>query len=442
MLSAMKRRVLAVLLSLAMLGWVDNAAQATDIQMFFPVPVQGKLSAEMQRLIERFNSEHPDIHATAVYTGSYDDTDLKTRAAIAAGKPPAAAIMSANFVRQYVIAGQADSFDGLIRGDGETPDAYMDKFWPALRVNATEGGHVYGVPFQNSTPLLYYSVDAFRDAGLDPDHPPATWEEWVADLRRLTRTEDGKTTRWGFMMPESYDYCGWILSALAMQNGGQYFNQDYGGEVYYDAPSTLGAVSLIDDMVHRWHVMPEGVFDPNGVTSAFFAGRSAMMILSTGALGFVRDGMKTPYRVAFLPARLRHAAPIGGGSLILPHGASAEQQKAAWVLVKWLTSPEIAAGWSRFTGYFAPVRAAYDRPDMQDYLAKNPDARVALDQLQYAQPWFATVNTVGVRKAMEDQLQAVVTGRATPQEAVSRAQKAADALMRPYVEQSALRLPE
>ena len=40
-------------------------------------------------------------------------------------------------------------------------------------------GHVYGVPFHNSTPLLYYSVDAFKAAGLDPDHPPATWQEWA-----------------------------------------------------------------------------------------------------------------------------------------------------------------------------------------------------------------------------------------------------------------------
>ncbi len=58
-------------------------------------------------------------------------------------------------------------------------DQFMDQFWPALQLNATEDGHVYGVPFQNSTPLLYYSVDAFKDAGLDPDHPPVTWQDWV-----------------------------------------------------------------------------------------------------------------------------------------------------------------------------------------------------------------------------------------------------------------------
>ena len=54
----------------------------------------------------------------------------------------------------------------------------MDEFWPALKPNAVIGRHVYGIPFQNSTPLLYYNVAAFTEAGLDPDHPPASWADW------------------------------------------------------------------------------------------------------------------------------------------------------------------------------------------------------------------------------------------------------------------------
>ena len=137
-----------------------------------------------------------------------------------------------------------------------------------------------------------------------------------------------------------------------------------------------------------------------------------------------------------------NAAPIGGASLIMPQGNSPERQAAAWTLIKWLTSPEIAGGWSRFTGYFAPRMAAYDLPEMKDYMAEHPDAKVALDQLAYARGWFATYNTVAVRKAMEDQVQAVLSGKATPEAAMAAAQKQADALMRPYVEQTALKLPE
>jgi sn-glycerol 3-phosphate transport system substrate-binding protein len=419
-----------------------TAYAATDIDLFFPVPVQGKLALEMQRLIEQFDQQHPDIHVTAVYTGSYDDTNLKTRAAIQAGHPPGAVIMSANFIREYAINNDAIPLDDLIARDNQTPAQFMAEFWPALKLNATEQGHVYGVPFQNSTPLLYYSVDAFKDAGLDPDKPPVTWQDWVDDLRKLAKHDGNATTRWGLMFPGTYDYLGWITSGFAMSNDGEYYNPGYGGEVYYTQPSTVGAVRLIDAFVHKWHVMPEGVTDANAVTTAFFQGRTGMMILSTGSLSFVRDNMKTPYRTAFLPRAMVNAAPIGGASLIIPRGNTPERQAAAWTLINWLVSPEIAGSWSRFTGYFAPRIAAYDLPDMKDYLAKYPDAKVALDQLAYARGWFATYNTVGVRKALEDGVQAVLSGKATPEAAMATAQKQADELMKPYVEQTALKLPE
>ena len=137
-----------------------------------------------------------------------------------------------------------------------------------------------------------------------------------------------------------------------------------------------------------------------------------------------------------------NAAPIGGASLILPKGNTTERQAAAWTLIKWMASPEIAGGWSRFTGYFAPRIAAYDLPDMKAYLAAHPDARVALDQLQYARGWFSTYDTVGVRKALEDGVQAVLSGRESPEQAMAAAQKQADTLIRPYVEQTALKLPQ
>jgi ABC-type glycerol-3-phosphate transport system substrate-binding protein len=144
----------------------------------------------------------------------------------------------------------------------------------------------------------------------------------------------------------------------------------------------LGALTLLDTLVNKAKVMPPGVSDANACTSAFFAGRLGMMLLSTGSLSFVRDNMKSPYKVAFLPKSVRNAAPIGGASLILPKGNTPERQAAAWTLISWLISPEIAGEWSRFTGYFAPRKAAYDLPDMQKFMTDHPDAKIALDQLQ------------------------------------------------------------
>ncbi len=406
--------------------------------MFFPVPVQGKLSNKMESLIGEFNKSHPDVHVTPVYTGSYDETNLKTRAAIKAGKPPAAVIMSANFILEYVINKEVEPYDAMIKADGQTPDQFMDNFWPALHGNALIDGKVYGVPFQNSTPLLYYNTKLFQEAGID--HPPVTWAEWVEDAKKLTKRDGDTVKQWGFMMPGTYDYCGWITSALDMSNGGQYYNKNYGGEIYYDTPTMLGAIKLLDDMVNKYKVMPAGVTDAKAVSSAFFAGQLGMTILSTGALSFVRENMKEPYKVAFVPRNMRNSVPIGGASLMMPKGLSSDQQKAGWELVKWLTSPEIAGRWSRFTGYFAPNRHAYDLPEMKSFIADHPDAKVALDQLAYAGPWFATYNTVGVRKALEDQVQAILSGKTTPEQAVKDAQANADKLMKPYVDATALSL--
>jgi sn-glycerol 3-phosphate transport system substrate-binding protein len=438
-----RRTVIAAGLALGTtLASTAARAATTEIDLFFPVPVQGKLSVEMQRLIDLFNKQHPDISVTAAYTGSYDDTNLKTRAAIQAGRPPAAVIMSANFIREYAINQDAIPLDDLIAKGGKTNDAFMEQFWPALRINAQEAGHVYGVPFQNSTPILYYNADAFREVGLDPDHPPVTWQDWVDAAKKLTKRDGDRVTRYGLTMITAYDTLGWLISGLTMSNGGQYYNTAWGGEVYYDEPSTLGAVSFVDDLVHKWKVMPEGVIDPNAAAAMFFSGRAAMLVNSTGALGFVRDNMKQPFKVAFIPRALVNAAPIGGASLIIPRGNSPERQAAAWTLINWLTSPDIAGGWSRFTGYFAPNRAAYDLPEMKDYIAQHPEAKVALDQLAYARPWFATYDTVAVRKAMEDPVQAMLSGKMKPAEVIATAQKAADGLMRPYVEQTALKLPQ
>ena len=78
---------------------------------------------------------------------------------------------------------------------------------------------------------------------------------------------------------------------------------------------------------------------------------------------------------------------------------------------------------------------------MKEFLAKNPDAKIGVDQLAFAKPWFATYKTVPVRKAIEDEVQAVLSGKKQPKEALVAAQKAADEILRPYVEQTSLKLP-
>jgi sn-glycerol 3-phosphate transport system substrate-binding protein len=96
----MRIHLIAAACLIAGAATTGSAWAATEIDLFFPVPVQGKLANEMQRMIGDFNKDHSEIHVTPVYTGSYDDTSLKTRAAIQAGKPPAVPQLDAAAVLQ------------------------------------------------------------------------------------------------------------------------------------------------------------------------------------------------------------------------------------------------------------------------------------------------------------------------------------------------------
>jgi sn-glycerol 3-phosphate transport system substrate-binding protein len=408
----------------------------TKIEFFFPVPVEGKLAREMTRLVKLYNEGQKEVEVTAVYTGGYDDTKLKAQAAAKAGKPPSVVLMSANFNVDLKLSGDIISLEPMLKADETTRDDYLKDFWPALHANAMVDGELYGVPFHNSTPLLYYNVEHFKEAGLDPAKPPRTWAELVDAAKKLTKGD-----RYGFLMPAGYDYLGWLMEAFSMSNGGRYFNEEYGGEVYYDQPSMLGAARFVEDLIFKHKVMPQGVTEAGGVSTSFFAGKASMVLLSTGSLSFIRENMKQAYDVAFVPKNVRNAVPIGGASLVMFAGQSEDSKKAGWKFIKWLTTPETLGGWSRFTGYFAPRKSAYDKAEMKEFIAKNPDAKVALDQLPYAKPWFATYQTVAVRKALEDEIQAMMNGKKKADQAVKDAQKKADELMRPYVEQTSLKLP-
>src|SRR5260370_21919297 len=102
------------------------------------------------------------------------------------------------------------------------------------------------------------------------------------------------------------------MEAVWMSNGGRYFNEEYGGEVYYDQPSMLGAARFVEDLIFKHKVMPQGITEAGGVSTSFFAGKASMVLLSTGSLSFIPKNMKQADDLGLLPQDVRHAVPIRG----------------------------------------------------------------------------------------------------------------------------------
>jgi sn-glycerol 3-phosphate transport system substrate-binding protein len=133
-----------------------------------------------------------------------------------------------------------------------------------------------------------------------------------------------------------------------------------------------------------------------------------------------------------LPENVRRGSPTGGGNFFIFKNAPQEQQQGAFRFAKWLTQPERAAQWSIDTGYVAVSPAAYETPSLKSYAADFPPAVVARDQLPFAVAELSTHDNQRVTKALNDALQAALTGTKTAQKALQDAQAEANRILRAY----------
>jgi len=402
-----------------------TATAQTELTMYYPVAVGGPLTQVVDGMISDFMQENPDIKVKAIYAGNYNDARVKALAALKSGKPAQLSVMFSIDMYELINQDAIVPFDDLV----ETADekAWLNSFYPTLMENGRTAGKTWGIPFQRSTIVMYYNKDAFRAAGLDPEAPPATWEELVSMGKKLTK-EDG--SQWGAMIPSTgYPY--WMFGALAMQNN-QVLMNDAGNITYFDKPAVIEALQFWKDLGTTHNIMPEGTIEWGTLRQNFLEGKTAIMWHSTGNLTAVKKNATFDFGVAMLPAHKRRGTPTGGGNFYIFKKSNPAEKKAAMKLVQFMTSPERSAQWSVQTGYMGVSPAAYETDILKKYTDQFPYAAVARDQLEYATAELSTHQTGRVRKLLDDSIQSVLTGRSTPEEALKKAQKQADMLLKRY----------
>jgi sn-glycerol 3-phosphate transport system substrate-binding protein len=401
-------------------------AAAVDLTMYYPVAVGGPVTKIIDDMVGRFEKENPDIKVTAVYAGNYTDTMTKAMTAMKGGQPPQLSVLLSTDVFTLMDENAIVPMDDLV-----ADKAWFKSFYPAFMANGQIGGKTWSIPFQRSTIVLYWNKDAFKEAGLDPEKAPASWDEMVAMGKKLVKKDgSGKTTRWGVEIPTT-GYAYWMLQALAIENGQKLMNEA-GNEVYLTAPKTVAALDYWVDLSRKDGVMPKGTIDWATLRTDFLEGKTAMMWHTTGNLTAVKSGAKFDFGVAMLPAKERRGSPTGGGSFYIFKSASPEQQKAAVKFIEWMTAPERAAEWSMKTGYVAVSPAAYKTSAMEAYAKDFPAATVARDQLEHAVPELSVHDNGRIYKFVNDAVQSAVTGAQTPKDALAAAQQQSDRVLRAY----------
>ena len=404
-------------------------AQKTEVSFYFPIAVGGPITKIIDGYASQFNKENPSYNVTPVYSGTYQETIVKVLTAHKAGKPPTSAILLSTDTFTLADEGAIAPIDDFVKTDADR--AWLKSFFPAFLLNGQFDNKTWGVPFQRSTVVLYWNKQLFKEAGLDPNKPPQTWAETISMGQKLTKKDaSGNVTQWGIQVPSSgFPY--WLFQGFSTQNGGILANAA-GNAVKYDDSKVVEALQYWVDLSRKYGIHPPGVVEWGTTPRDFLERKVAMIWTTTGNLTNIRSNAKFDFGVAMLPAGERRGSPTGGGNFFIFKKATAAEQEGAYKFAQWLTQPERAAQWSIDTGYVAVSPASYETAALKKYAADFPPALVARDQLPHAVAELSTHDNQRVTKALNDGLQAALTGAKTPAQAMKDAQTEANRLLRGY----------
>jgi sn-glycerol 3-phosphate transport system substrate-binding protein len=408
----MKKILVVLLVLLAVVGslWAgggkDSPGGVQYIKMYYPVGVAGPLAQVMNDMVTEFNGSQDQIVVEAIFAGGYTEV------------LDAPNLLSLRDIDAII------PLDPYIEKEGGK--AYTDEFVQGFLEIGRADGSLWSIPWQRSTPLFYYNKDHFREAGLDPNNPPKTWDGLRAAAQALVKKDsNGNVVQWGLEIPINF----WILKPLVLQAGGQLDNEA-GTALTIDTPEMREVLGFLNTLVQdgstpRIKQWAETVSD-------FAAGATSMIYNSTGALTYIRNSMTDEFGTAFLPAGKNQVVIEGGGNFFIMK-TNAAQQAASWEFIKWMTRPENTARWSLGSGYIPVKPAAFDVPEYKAYTNEWPQALTAYRQLNEVRVErnLMTHNVNAINNLVNTTLEAILAGKDVDT-ALREAQADADRILRDF----------
>ncbi|MEG0740874.1 MAG: ABC transporter substrate-binding protein [Clostridia bacterium] len=373
----MKKLLSLVLVLLLALGMIPNAFAAEKVQVEFWYGLGGPTGELIKEVIGEFNTMQSQYEVVGVTQGSYTETFQAIQAPIAAGNPPALAVLEYGQVNNLALKGVLQDILPLINAD---PDFHPEDIVPAFYEQGMYGENLYALPIQGTTQVLYYSKAAFEEAGIDAEEALNTWEGLLDAARKITKKDaSGATTFYGWEPMWGY----WNLMDIAYSNGGQLLSED-GKTVLVNTPEWVEAWELIRKAIHEENVMTvhstgQGWEYWYNTIADVMEGRAGGYTGSAGDQGdldFTKIAAHIQPGMGGKPA----AAVVEATEMVIPAGASEQAKQGAYEFMKYLTNTKNTARYSMVTGYIAVRASAQEDPDFKAFAQKNPQALVPLLQ--------------------------------------------------------------
>jgi sn-glycerol 3-phosphate transport system substrate-binding protein len=423
-------------MALALLGMAGTAQAQTEIQFWHSMG--GALGDKVNELAGKFNASQKDYKVVPTYKGSYPESMTAAIAAFRAGNAPhVLQVFEVGTATMMAAKGAVVPVYKLMKDADEpfNPKAYLG---PVAGYYTDAKGQMLSFPFNSSTAIFYWNKDAFKKAGLDPNKPPRTWKEVVAAAEKLKASgqQCAYTTSWPSWIHVE-NFSAWHNVPIGTKENGL---AGLDTQFQINTPLHVRHLTMLQDLAKR------GMFSYAGRTNQggakFTSGECAMLTESTGGQANVRRGAKFDWAVTQIPywddvKGAPQNAIIGGASLWVMGGKTNNAYKGVARFFSFLSRPEVQMEWHKDTGYVPITHAAYEMTKKSGFYDKNPGAEVAVKMLANKP---ATANSKGLRfgnfvqgrEVIEEEMEAVFSGKKEPKAALDEAVKRGNEILRKF----------
>ena len=431
-----KRTLLSALAGVMVGGTAGIANAATEIQWWHAMG--GALGERVVEIADNFNRSQSEYKLIPIYKGNYGETMTAGIAAFRAGKPPhILQVFEVGTATMMGAKGAIIPVHKLMAKAGEPFDP-GDYVGAVTSYYTTTAGELLSMPFNSSTPVLWWNKEAFKKAGLDPEKPPKTWPEVGEYAKKLIAAgyECGFSTAW--------------ISWVHLENFSAWHNVPFGTkengfagvdtEFVFNSPLHIKHIQQLAD----WQKDKIFVYGGrrNLGNAKFTSGECPMYTESSAGYGGFKAGAQFEFGTTNLPYWPEvGGAPqntiIGGASLWVIGGHTAEDYKGVAKFMTFLSLPMVQAYWHANTGYVPITTAAYDLMKKLKFYESNPGRDIPILQMSAKAP---TPNSKGlrfgnflqVRTIIYGELEAIFAGKKTAKQGLDSAVKRGNALLRKF----------
>lgn len=388
----------------------------------------------LDKLIDRFHEEHPNIRIRAQYIPTGDALAQKLVTAVQSGSAPDISWIHSHYLEELTKADAVYEMAHFIDGENGLTDEEVADIYPALIQYASWQGTMYSLPMEATNLGLLYNKTLFEKAGLDPEQPPQTWDELKEYSRRLSvdNNGDGRYEQIGFFVPAvpasgpQGAYMMWQWSPFLWQAGGYLVNKEQ-TEILWDEPPGVAALSLWESI---YEAQNQHTFTSSDPLTVMASQQIAMMLDGPWNLPrYPELFSRFDWGVAMLPEGPAKRATVVAGEYLAIFKQSANPD-AAWEFVRWIIQPEIQAFWSMESGYLPVRQSVVDVPEFQAFLEKNPAQAAFVRQMEFAQAQRPIdFSTMTIQRLLAEAIERATVGNEDPAAVLSETASEAEQLL-------------